>query len=65
MKRNFFMFFLMIAIVTVLVLGIFVFLSLWESSRCPDPDKIRAVGSLGLENDPYFDPAFDANNGYF
>jgi hypothetical protein len=41
-----------------------VFLSLWESSRCPEPGKMRAVGSLGMEDDPRFAPAFDANMGF-
>ena len=64
MKSRFCMFFLMIAVVTVLVLGIFVFLSFWDSFRCPDPGKIRVIGSFGMENDPYFDPAPGVNTGF-
>ena len=64
MKSRFFMFFLMIAIVTVLVLGIFVFLSVWDSVRCPDSGRMKVIGSFGTENDPRFDPAFDANAGF-
>jgi cation transport ATPase len=64
MKNRFFVFFLMIAIVAVIVLGIVVFLLFWDSSRYPDPGKIRVIGSFGMENDLCSAPVFDANTGF-
>jgi hypothetical protein len=51
----------MVAIVTILVLGIFVFLSVWDSSRIPDSGRMRAIGSSGMENAPRLAPAFAVN----
>jgi flagellar basal body-associated protein FliL len=64
MKNKFIMFFLMIAIVTVLVLGIVVFLSVWDSSKYPDSGKIRIIGSFDMESDLYFDPVPGVNTGF-
>jgi len=64
MKNRFIMFFLMVAIVAVLVLGIFVFLSVWDSSGSFDSGKMKAIGFLDIENDPLPDPPFGVNAGF-
>jgi len=64
MKNKFIVFFLLIAIVTVLVLGIVVFISLWSSVRCPDPGMMKVFGFFDIENDLCFVPAFDTNTEF-
>jgi len=49
MRNKFCIFFLLIAIVIVLVLGIIVFLSLWSSFKCPDPGMIRVLDYFGID----------------
>jgi len=63
MKNRFCIFFLLIAIVIVLVLGIIVFLSLWSSFKCPDPGMMRVLDYFGIEQDLCYDPAPGARTG--
>jgi signal transduction histidine kinase len=63
MKNKFCVFFLLIAIITVLVLGIVVFLSLWSSFRCPDPGMMKVLDFFDLENDLCFAPGFAPTPG--
>ena len=70
MKNKFCVFFLLIAIITVLILGIVVFLSLWSSFKCPDPGMMKVLDFFGLENDlcfastPGVNQGFSANQGF-
>jgi len=64
MKNKFVVFFLLIAIFTVLVLGIVVLISLQESFRCPDSDVMKIFDFLGMENDLCSAPGFGANQGF-
>jgi ABC-type transport system involved in multi-copper enzyme maturation permease subunit len=61
MKNKFCVFFLLIAIITVLILGIVVFLSLWSSFKCPDPGMMKVLDYFGLENDLCFTSGFAVN----
>ena len=64
MKNKFIVFFLLIAIITVLILGIVVVISLQRSIGCPDPGMMKVLDFFGIENDLCFAPAFDANTGF-
>jgi len=64
MRNKFCVLFLLIAIVTVLVLGIVVFLSLWDSLRCREPDLKKVLDYFGRESDLCLDSASGANTGF-
>jgi len=64
MKNKFIVFFLLIAIITVLILGIVVIISLQRSIGCPDPGMMKVFDFFGIENDLCFASAFDANQGF-
>jgi hypothetical protein len=64
MKNKFIMFFLLIAIIMVIVLGIVVFMSLKSSAGSPDQEMMRVIDLLGIENDLCSAPAFGANQGF-
>jgi len=61
MKNKFSLFFLLIAIITVLVLGIVVFLSLWSEIKRPDPGMMKVLDFLDIKNDLCLDPAMEKN----
>jgi flagellar basal body-associated protein FliL len=64
MKNKFIVFLLLIAIITVLLLGIVMIISLQGSIESIDPDMMKVFDFFGIENDLCFSSAFDANTGY-
>jgi len=63
MKNKFVVFFLLFAIVAVLVLVIVALSSLLGSVGCSDPGMMKIFDFFGIENDLCFVPAFGANTG--